>query len=1602
MLNPKVLDRELLAAVENALVRMAASVVNADAHAPEAARERGWEGWDSLAFARFANRICDHYDIELDATVFLECSGIADLARQLLVTHTDAIRAAHPTPDHPATGALPVHSRIPSSRDARRERPHAPGEPVAIVGTSVRFPQCRDLRQFWEVLRTGHECISEIPADRWDWRALAGDPRREIGRTDVRWGGFIDDVAEFDPLFFGISPKEAEVMDPQQRLLLMCGVAAIEDAGYAPGSLAGTRTGVFVGLVSNNGYEQRVVHANVPVEGYSASASAPSMGPNRLSYWLDLHGPSEPVETTCSSSLVAVLRAMRAIQSGECDMALAGGVNLILSPAKHVSFSKAGMLSGDGHCRPFSAGANGYVRGEGVAMLLLKPLSAAERDGDEICALLRGGAVNHGGRASSLTAPNTMAQASLLAEAYATAGIDPRTVGYIEAHGTGTPLGDPIEIESLKTAFARLQAASIGEIGVETWRCGIGSVKGTIGHLEAAAGVAGLLKVVAQLRHCTLVKSLNAEPVSHRIQLDESPFFIVTETQGWPATIDETGRPVPRRAGVSSFGIGGVNAHVIVEEYVDARPDERDDERPPGGECIVLSARDEIRLRDQTRQLLAALHEREFTDEDLPRIAYTLQVGRDAMMHRLGFTARSLAGLRRTLGAIVESSQEVAGVYHGVAERSDASLSFDPGDCDGAVLDRSTDDGVLAQWTRGADVDWRGMYPRRPRRIRLPTYPFARERCWIDTPARAFAGAGVPVSPSGAVERLHPLLHRNTSTLSGQRFSSVLTGEEPFLRDHLVGGRRVFPAVAYLEMARAAALASVDREVSAAAVVVRDIVWERPLYVEARCAVHIKLSGRAEDSLDFEIYTEAPDAGTTVHARGRVAVEPASPRDDESVDLTRLRRRCEEAASSTFYADLEARGVAYGPFYRGVCLVAVGTSEDGGPFALADISIPPEVDTAGYLLHPTVADGALQALMVLRRWAIAPAGRSSLALPFAMHALEIRSPVPSVATVHVQARSDRARRRDLKEEGPAVWDLTICEPDGRVCVRMEGLTLRAIGSRQDAPPVLLRPIWIERPVGERPAPGSSTATRHVWLAGDLADAADMLRTLAPRVTWEALPRSAGSVAGWVMNAAEHVFSHLREQMRAKPPAHVIVQLVVPAGDEEAESLTALAALFRTAHGESPYVRGQIVVLTERMPLARLIAVLTTNARAASPADALIRVGTASRQVVTWSAVTEGKTVPAPPWRNDGVYLLTGGSGRLAGLLASDIRRHAPRAHVVLASRTARLAASPVGAEAARADGSIAYQDMDVSDAGSVQAAVDTILATHGELTGVVHCAGVIDDSFIVRKEREEFRAVLMPKVEGVVALDEATRSLPLELFILYSSIGSVVGNAGQSDYTTANAFLDWFAVHRNRLVDAGLRRGRTLAVNWSLWAEGGMRVAAGIAAGGAASAPTLSTNAGLTALLQAWQTGADQVAVVHEAYPRLTELRDDVQRESGPVAAEVANVARGTGATRPAADAADAGLRAFASRLLVRRLGLLLKVATDRFDAHVSLQAYGLDSLTGLNVASALEREFGRLPKTLLFDCSTIDELAQYFVTAHGDTLRALLPFEEVDAATIL
>src|SRR5947199_2900542 len=389
-----------------------------------------------------------------------------------------------------------------------------------------------------------------------------------------------------------------------------------------------------------------------------------------MSYFLNLHGHSQPIETACSSSLIAIHRGVNAIESGQCAMAIVGGINILVSPAIHISFNKAGLLSEDGRCKPFSAQADGYGRGEGVGMLVLKKLSDAEQANDHIYGIIRGSAENHGGRTSSLTAPNPRAQADLLIAAYSKAGIDPRTVGYIEAHGTGTPLGDPIEINGLKMAFSQLiQMRGAGPIPPAT--CGLGSVKSNIGHAELAAGVAGVIKVLLQMQHKTLVKSLHCEQLNPYIRLEGSPFYIVQENREWETLRDQDGNPLPRRAGVSSFGFGGVNAHVVLEEYVSKPTGQSAQSLLPRPALIVLSARNEERLHEQVRQLLAWLQTGMpsamncAATETLLDVAYTLQVGREAMEERLALQVSSLAQLNELLGRYLQEPQETGDWYRG-------------------------------------------------------------------------------------------------------------------------------------------------------------------------------------------------------------------------------------------------------------------------------------------------------------------------------------------------------------------------------------------------------------------------------------------------------------------------------------------------------------------------------------------------------------------------------------------------------------------------------------------------------------------------------------------------------------------------------------------------------------------------------------------------------------------------------------------------------------------------------------------------------------------------------------------------------------------------
>lgn len=511
-------------------------------------------------------------------------------------------------------------------------------EPVAIIGMSCRFPGgCDSPEEFLAFLRQGLSAIAEVPKDRWSADALYDPDEGAAGKTYNRHGAFLEGIDKFDAAFFGISPREAACMDPQQRLLLEIVWEALEGAGQDISALAGSRTGVFLGI-SGSEYGQLLTGPErlLGIDSYTATGTMPSVAAGRLAYALGLNGPTLAVDTACSSSLVAVHLACQSLLAGECTMAVAGGVNILINPSNMVAAAKLRALSPDGHCKTFDADANGYTRAEGCGVIVLKRLSEAVAAGDPILALIRGTAINHDGRSNGLTAPNGAAQAEVVRQALAVAQVAPQTIGYVETHGTGTPLGDPIEVEALGEVLAQDRSKERPLL--------LGSVKTNIGHLEAAAGIAGLIKTVLSLQAGEILPHRNLITPNRLLHLDELPIEIPVQSKPWPAG--------PRLAGVSSFGISGTNAHAILEQapefaHAKALPDQ------PGPVLLPLSARSIQALRDLTERYLALL-----CTEPAPALATLAAAAAKRRSHhplRLAAVGASTAEMSTHLRSLIES-----------------------------------------------------------------------------------------------------------------------------------------------------------------------------------------------------------------------------------------------------------------------------------------------------------------------------------------------------------------------------------------------------------------------------------------------------------------------------------------------------------------------------------------------------------------------------------------------------------------------------------------------------------------------------------------------------------------------------------------------------------------------------------------------------------------------------------------------------------------------------------------------------------------------------------------------------------------------------------
>ncbi|OKP94479.1 beta-ketoacyl synthase N-terminal-like domain-containing protein [Paenibacillus sp. P32E] len=690
-----------------------------------------------------------------------------------------------PLASQSAGGDLPEEARPAPALNERvtMDEPQPCGA-VAIIGIGGVMPQSDNLEEFWDHLVKGNDLITEIPSERWDWQAFYGDPMKETNKSQCKWGGFLKDAASFDPLFFRMSPNEALLLDPQQRKFLETVWQTIEDAGYSPSSLAGSQTGVFVG-VTNNEYTDLIAESGLPVDAHSIVSNAHFLIANRTSYIFDFHGPSEAVDTACSSSAVALHRAVMSLQAGECRLAVAGGVNLLASPRSMAAFDKAGMLSKSGRCSTFDKQADGFVRGEGIGALLLKPLAQAEADRDLIYAVIRGTAVNHSGRSKSFTAPNPSGQAAVIKDAVARGGIDPSAVSYIEVHGTATTLGDTVELEGIKNAFAEL-GKQRGTPTVPAPACGLGSVKSNAGHLEAASGMASLLKVILALRAKELPPSIHCGELNPFIQLDDSPFYIVRERQEWRQPVDASNRKLPRVAGINVFGAGGVNAHIIIGEYEQpASPEPAGTDEPV---VMVFSAKTKDSLREIVKATAA------FAEDDhrfeLRNAAYTLQTGRDEMEERVAFVIQTAEEFveKARLYASGQAPESEDGIFE------TAPPTVKQGICDLMSQDATSRlyvDMLLQSkqwftiaklWVNGVSVEWAKLHPAGARsRLRLPTYRFAKQRYWIARSGELNRSReGVP-SASGETEKRSTFTVQESigpeeaaSRYFGDRISSML------------------------------------------------------------------------------------------------------------------------------------------------------------------------------------------------------------------------------------------------------------------------------------------------------------------------------------------------------------------------------------------------------------------------------------------------------------------------------------------------------------------------------------------------------------------------------------------------------------------------------------------------------------------------------------------------------------------------------------------------------------------------------------------------------------------------------------------------------------
>lgn len=1298
---------------------------------------------------------------------------------------------------------------------------------VAIIGMSCKFPHAEDYNQYWDNIVNQVGVIGSFPKERHE----------DMGEEVKLQAGWLEHIGDFDASFFRISPAEAVTMHPEQRIFLEQAWACLEDAGYCGPDIRGSNTGVFVGVDHSYPMDYKPHDAEHNLLDMAGSMS--SVLASRIAYVLDLKGPNMVVDTACSSGLVGIHQACTALRAGDCDMAVAGGLHLL--SVTDATFD--GVASEDGVLSSFDRRSSGTVWGEGFGFVTLKPAKKAIADGDHIYAIIKGIAINNDGRTTGITAPSADSQAEVVEKAWRQAGIDPENLSYVEAHATGTVLGDPIEVNGLRTAF-----------GKHTSRrqfCALGSVKPNLGHGVSAASMASLIKVLLAFRERQLPPNINFTEPNPYIPFHESPLYVSDTIRDW-----EPNGPA-RLAAVSSFGFGRTNVHAVLSE-APARAVDRPEPRSPL--ILPLSGRNEAACFAQVDNLIEWMDQH--PEAPIEDICHSAAVGRHHFEYRVAVMGTDREEILQGLRDIASRRWDAAGVFHGhhrvlganMERLDDHDLSVSDqrrmtrvaADLVSKGINDANQEELCLQYVAGADLQWSECYADgQYRRLPLPTYPFQRKHFWL--PIEDFKPAVAEAEPA-----LHPLIDR--LAVRGRDEDVYVTryeiGKQWILTEHIINDRSVIPGTGFLEMMYTACAHSSGSDT----IELHDVLLQAPAIVaeEEPLDVHVVIR-KADTAMQVEVMSVGVAGEWLVHATAQATVlDPESrpaPVNHEAV----VRASCRETLP--FDLSKDYGGFRFGPRWRNVNRIEYNDQQ-----VLTTLEIAPEFqeDLAQFTLHPAMFDNAINiASEFLIQFAT-----HTMFLPFACKSLKIYGAMPAKFNSHQQIRTKIGQQM-----GAATIDITLYEPDGTVLCVLEKYSLKRVSQQLFADQLHHQLGFTRQPA----LPLAGRLGTVVFFGDDSASCqrlVDGLRQLADRVV-NVLPGEAfeqistdeyrapvAYTAGVLeqLPDAEH-FVHagslsLREaqsldelQQQQDVAVFGLLNLVQTMGesgrrarvcvltsdvhpivesDDSANPMGAAAlALARVANNES--VRLTITGLDADSSLTpeQLAAELAHGAD-----DSVVAIRRRERHLPELQEASV-ETFEAEPvdMRADGVYVVTGGLDGIAGVLIDALTTSECKPHFAVISRTPEGEGDDDLKVASRArrlaelrekGANIELRCADLTDPEAVETAVAHLRERHGRINGLIHGAGVPGGSLLRTRSPEDFERVLRPKITGSWALRQATAEDDLDFSVFNSSLISVFGPQGQGDYAAANAYL-------NGLADADRAAGRkSTSIAWSIWAQTGM------------------------------------------------------------------------------------------------------------------------------------------------------------------------------------